>query len=242
MTAPLIAVPAYRLAEGRITRWEQGGYAVPEKYVDGIRRAGGRPLLLAAPDGGSAEEILAPFDGLCLIGGGDIDPFLYGTEPHQEIYGLNRDRDDLEIALTRHAVERGMPVLGICRGIQIANVAFGGSLHQHLPDLGINGHGSPTATNDAYRPVRQEVEADSKLAAALGTTSLTGSCAHHQAVDSLGQGLRAVARSGDDLVEGIEREEGWFVAVQWHPEVTAAADAIQQNLFDAFVGQAAGLA
>jgi gamma-glutamyl-gamma-aminobutyrate hydrolase PuuD len=240
MSAPLIAVPAYRLPKGRITRWEQGGYAVPEKYVEGIRRAGGRPLLLTAPVDGSPEEILAPFDGLCLIGGGDIDPFLYGTEPHQEIYGLNRDRDDLELALIRHAAGIGMPVLGICRGIQIANVAFGGSLHQHLPDLGINGHGSPTAGDDAYRPVRQEVEPGSKLASALGATSLTGSCAHHQAVDSLGKGLRAVARSGDDLIEGIEKEDGWLVAVQWHPEVTAAVDPVQQALFGAFVLEAAG--
>lgn len=238
MSTPLIAVPTYRLAPGRISHWEQGGHAAPEKYVDSIRRAGGRPVLLTAPDEAEAAEILEPFDALCLIGGGDIDPFLYGTEPHDEIYGMNRDRDVLEIALSREAAARQMPTLAICRGIQIANVAFGGTLIQHLPDLGITRHGTPNGADSFYATDPKRVDPDSKLAAALGQTELTGMCSHHQAVDTAGEGLRAVAWSEPGLIEGLEREDGWFVCVQWHPEVTSAEDAAQQNLFNALVAAA----
>jgi putative glutamine amidotransferase len=237
---PLIAVPAYHLASGRITRWEQGGFAAPEWYVDGIMRAGGRAALLASPDEGDAAEILDRFDGLMLIGGGDIDPFLYDTEPHDLTYGMNRDRDLLEIALARTAAERGVPTLGICRGIQIANVAFGGSLIQHLPDLGITRHGVPNGHDGAYVADPKRIEPGSRLAAALGgATDLTAMCSHHQGIDRVGDGLREVAWSEPGLVEGLERDDGWFVTVQWHPEVTAATDPIQQGLFDALVREAA---
>jgi putative glutamine amidotransferase len=238
MSRPLIAIPAYRLDRGRVTRWEQGALAVPEKYVDSVTRAGGRAVLLTSPDDGDPAEILEPFDGLMLIGGGDIDPFLYGTEPHEKIYGINRDRDLLEIALAKTAAAQDLPTLAICRGIQIANVAFGGTLHQHLPDLAIAGHGAPRTTADPYRPQRIEVEEGTRIAAALGAPSVSGRCAHHQAIDTIGDGLIPVARSDDGLVEGLERADGWFVAVQWHPEVTAATDPTQQGLFDALVAEA----
>ena len=238
MSKPLIAVPAYRLAAGRITRWDAGGFAAPEWYVESLARAGARPVLLTSPDDGDPAEILEPFDGLLLMGGGDIDPFLYGTEPHDETYGMNRDRDELEIGLARAAAESQLPTLGICRGIQIANVAFGGSLIQHLPDLGIGGHGVPSGEDGSYVAGPKRIQPGSKLAAALGSTEITGLCSHHQAVDTPGEGLKAVAWQDPGLIEGLEREDGWFVTVQWHPEASASTDPIQQSLFDAFVREA----
>lgn len=237
-TKPLIAIPAYRLASGRVTRWSDSGFAVPAAYVDAIHRAGGRAVLLTFPDDSDPAEILAPFDGLMLIGGGDVDPFLYDTEPHDALYGVNRDRDKLEIALIRAAVETGKPTLAICRGIQVANVAFGGTLHQHLPDLGAVGHGVPAGADGSYVAGEKRIQGGSRLAAILGGDRMSGSCSHHQAVDVLGEGLIPTAWTEDGIVEGLEREAGWFVAVQWHPEVTAAANAQQQALFEALVGQA----
>lgn len=239
MTKPLIAVPGYHLPAGRITRWDGGGHAVPEAYVAGVQRAGGRAVLLTIPDEDDPAEILRPFDGLLLIGGGDIDPFLYGTEPHDEIYGMNRARDELEIGLARAAAKRRLPTLAICRGIQIANVAFGGGLIQHLPDQRIAGHGVPSGTNGAYVAGPKRIEPGSKLAQALGATEISALCSHHQAVDTIGDGLVPVAWQDPGLVEGLERADGWFVAVQWHPEVNAATDPTQQALFDALVREAA---
>lgn len=242
MSRPLIAVPAYRLAPGRITKWDAGGLAAPEWYVDAVIRAGGRPVMLASPDDDDPAEILKPFDGLLLIGGGDIDPFLYGTEPHDQTYGMNRHRDELEIGLAKAAAASGLPTLGICRGIQIANVAFGGSLIQHLPDLGIAGHGVPSGDDGAYVPGPKRIEPGSKLAEALGATEITGLCSHHQAVDTPGKGLTPVAWQDPGLIEGLEHKDGWFVTVQWHPEVTAATDPIQQALFDSLVQKASAAA
>ena len=235
---PLIAIPAYRLAAGRVTKWSDSGFAVPAAYVDAIHRAGGRAVLLTSPDDSDPSEILAPFDGLMLIGGGDIDPFLYDTEPHEKIYGMNRDRDELEIGLIKAAVESNTPTLAICRGIQIANVAFGGTLHQHLPDLGATGHGVPAGTDGAYVAGERRTQEGSLLAGILGADGIPGNCNHHQAVDILGEGLVPTAWTEDGIIEGLEREDGWFVAVQWHPEVTAARDPQQQALFGALVDRA----
>jgi len=237
---PLIAIPAYRLPAGRITKWSDGGFAVPETCVDAIHRAGGRAVLLTSPDEADASEILAPFDGLLLIGGGDIDPFLYDTEPHDEVYGMNRDRDELEIGLARAAVAADKPTLAICRGIQIANVAFGGTLHQHLPDLGAAGHGVPAGTAGSYVAGEKRIQDGSLLAGILGADRIIAKCSHHQAVDILGEGLKPTAWTDDGIVEGLEREDGWFVAVQWHPEVAAAEDTRQQALFEALVDRAQG--
>ncbi len=196
-------------------------------------------MLLTSPDEASTEEVLAPFDALLLIGGGDIDPFLYDTEPHDSLYRMNRARDIFEIDLVRTAAEvRRMPVLAVCRGIQVANVAFGGTLHQHLPDLGINDHGDPQG--DGYVTQEVELQEGSALAGIVGATQLKTWCSHHQAVDNIGEGLRAVGWSEDGLVEALETEgEGWLICVQWHPEVAAENDPKQQALFDALVHEAA---
>ena len=235
MPAPLIAIPAPHLRPGRVKGWTPGAYAVSELYVDAVRRAGGRPILLTSPDDASPEEVLEPFDGLLLVGGGDIDPFLYDTEPHDALYGMDRGRDLFEVGLMQTAAEvRRMPVLAICRGIQIANVAFGGTLHQHLPDLGIEEHGHPQ--DDGYVHVGVEIDEGSTLAEIVGNTHVEASCSHHQAVDSIGDGLHTVGRGTGGIVEALETDgDGWLIAVQWHPEVTAATDPGQQALFTALV-------
>jgi len=237
VTTPLIAVSAYHLGSGRVTHWGQGGFAVPELYVQGLRRAGARPVLLTWPDEADPSEVLEPFDGLLLVGGGDVDPALYNATPHKQTSGVDRDRDEFEIALSRTAAEHSLPTLAICRGIQVANVAFGGTLRQHLPDLGITGHGAPTEA-DGYVSVEVQVEPGSRLAEALGAARVTGRCSHHQAVDSPGENLRPVAWSNDGVLEGLERSDGWFVCVQWHPEISAAEGPQQQILFDALVTRA----
>ncbi len=237
MSAPLIAVPAYRLPNGRVTRWWEGAIAAPEKYADAVFRAGGRPAMLASPDPGPPEEVLSRFDGLLLLGGGDVDPFLYDTEPHERLYGVNRERDLLEMSLCTAAASMAIPTLAICRGIQIANVAFGGSLHQHLPDLGITDHGLPQE-DDGYAKHEVTIDEGSRLAGICGAGRIGVNSSHHQAVDRIGDGLTPVARSDDSLVEALERSDGWFVAVQWHPEQTAPDESSQQGLFDELVRRA----
>jgi putative glutamine amidotransferase len=235
----LIGVIAYGLSPGRVEGWRSGAAAVPSPYLECLRRGGTRPVLITAPDEGTPGESLEPFDGLVLIGGGDIDPSRYGQTQHPEAYGVDRDRDALEVDLLLEADRNEMPVLGICRGLQVVNVAFGGTLHQHLPDVpGLDRHRAPSS--GLMHEVK--VNESSRLHAACGQSALEASSWHHQGIDRLGEGLVPVAWSGDGLVEAIERPDGWVVAVQWHPEETAATDPAQQALFDAFARQARGRA
>ena len=141
----LIAVPAYHLRPGRVTGWQDGAEAVPRKYVDAFRRAGLRPAMLSPPEPAGVDEVLEPFAGLALLGGGDVDPLRYAPDRDANVYGVEQERDELELALARHAVDTGLPLLAICRGLQVVNVALGGTLHQHLPSVGIHGHGAPEA-------------------------------------------------------------------------------------------------
>jgi putative glutamine amidotransferase len=242
MVAPLIAVPAYRLSARRVTHWTGGGFAVPEAYVLAARRAGAVSLAVMESDPDTAVRVIDSVGGLMLLGGGDLDPALYGAERHPEVYGVDRDRDAVEIAMTRAAIERGMPVLAICRGIQVLNVALGGTLIQHLPDLpGLVQHGIPGGGTPVAHQVK--VSPESELARITGAEVLTCSSHHHQALDRLGDGLVVTARSDDGVVEAVEHEGSrWTVAVQWHPEDTAADDPAQQALFDGLAGQARGYA
>jgi gamma-glutamyl-gamma-aminobutyrate hydrolase PuuD len=182
-----------------------------------------------------AEELLGPFDALVLVGGGDVEPRHYGQTPGDHVYGLEPDRDELEIALLHAADRTGVPALCICRGMQVMNVAFGGTLLQHLPALeGLLEHGVPVDDTVSTHDVR--VAPGSRLASSTGAEVLSCSSHHHQAVDRVGDGLTATGWSPDGLVEAIEREgEGWILGVQWHPEDTAAEDGSQQALFDALV-------
>lgn len=239
---PLIAVVAYHLGGDRVARWPEGGYGVPSPYLDALRRAGARTAIIAPGEEGNPEEILEPFDGLLLVGGGDIDPARYGGGSNDHLYGIEPDRDEFEIELIRTADRIGLPTLCICRGMQVMNVAFGGSLHQHLPDVpGLIEHGVPiegTLTIHDVDPVM-----GSRLAAVTKAGSLAAASHHHQGIDRLGDGLEATGRTEDGLIEAIERvvpdqqdtRATWMLGVQWHPEETAERDPAQQSLFDALV-------
>ena len=237
---PLIAIVAYHLGEDRVARWPEGGYGVPKLYLDALRRAGARTAILSPGEEGTPEEILEPFDGLLLIGGGDIDPARYGGGSSEHLYGIEPDRDRFEIELVRTADRIALPTLCICRGLQVMNVAFGGTLHRHLPDVpGLIEHGVPIEGTLTIHDV--DPAAGSRLAAVTKAGPLASASHHHQGIDRLGDGLEATGRTEDGLIEAIERvvpdqqdpRATWMVGVQWHPEETAEHDPAQQSLFDA---------
>ncbi len=240
MGRTLVAVVGYHLPNGRIHKWETGGFAVPESYIQALDRAGGTPAMLSPGTGGIADggdRLLERFDALVLVGGGDVDPRRYGQDPHPSLYGMDPERDGMEFELLLAADLIGMPTLAICRGAQVMNVAFGGSLLQHLPDVpGLSPHGIPGGGAAAAHDVK--VAESSRLFSAAGRTVLACSSHHHQGLDRLGDGITAVGWSGDGLVEAIERDRGWMLGAQRHPEDTAATDPGQQALFDALVEQA----
>lgn len=243
MTSPVfVAVPGYRLAAGGVPPWAGGGYGLPRPYIDALHRAGLQPVILPAVAAADADPdgILAPFAGLLLAGGGDIEPARYGAVPHPSEYGIDGERDDLELDLARAALATRVPVLAICRGLQVVNVACGGTLWQHLPEVeGVDVHGDPTALRSTRHDV--DVRPASRLAEAVGRDRVLGCVSHHhQGVAKVGAGLEPAAWAGDGLVEALEPADGdgWLVAVQWHPEVTAGDDPVQQRLFDAFAEQA----
>ena len=189
-------------------------------YVTAIENAGLVPLVVPPlSDPAAAERILAGVDGLVLTGGEDVDPQYFGEDRHPKLGTVSRARDATEIALISAARRLRMPVLAICRGIQVLNVECGGSLIQDIAAqrpgaLEHNGHGS---RDQAMHPVR--IEENSILALATGATHLDVNSLHHQAIDRLGAGLRVSATAPDGIIEGVESCDDWWVlAVQWHPE------------------------
>jgi putative glutamine amidotransferase len=234
---PTIGIVSYHLRPGRVTNWNVGGYGLPENYVDAVRRAGGRATLLLPGDDRSPAELLDAVDALMLIGGGDVEASRYGQEPSETVYGVEPDRDALEIELLLEADGRGTPTLCICRGMQVMNVAFGGSLTQDLPsDARFVEHGTPSGADAVVHDVK--LAGGRAIARAANADVVACSSHHHQGVDDLGEGVVATGWSEDGLVEAIERETGWMVGAQWHPEDTAPADPAQQGLFDELVRRA----
>jgi putative glutamine amidotransferase len=238
---PLVAVPAYPVRSGRIEGWVDAGVAVPEPYLAALKRAGAQEAVLMpeAMSPTDAADLLDHFDGLLLLGGGDLDPGTYGAVPDTHNYGMSDPRDAFELALARAAIDRGLPTLAVCRGSQVLNVGLGGSLDQHITGRdGLIGHGTPGVEGGAtLHPV--SIDADSRLGRAMDAATAEVSSHHHQAMDRLGAGLRVTARAPDGIVEGIELDgDAWIVGAQWHPEDTAGRDPVQQSLFDAFVREA----
>ena len=235
-TMPVIAVPTYQLRAGAVPRWRRGAHALPEQYAATLALAGAQAVLLPTGAVGDPVALLARCDGLLLAGGGDVDPGRYGQAPAAELQRPDPRRDELELALLAAADDQDLPVLAICRGMELLNVAAGGTLHQHLPDVA--GTQLHRAAGDEELLHDVHVAAGSRLADATGATLVRGVSSHHQGVDKLGDGLSAVAWSADGLVEGVERTRGWVIGVQWHPERTAATDPAQAALFARFTAAA----
>jgi putative glutamine amidotransferase len=229
----------YRLAPGRVSMWPWGAFAVPDAYVQATLRGGGLPAIVppSALESTSAPALVDRFDALMLCGGGDVEPSRFGVEPTDHLYGVDPGRDRFEVDVLRAAEAADAPTLAICRGLQVLNVAFGGTLHQHLPEVpGMGPHGVPPADEAVLHGV--EVDPSSLIARVIGSTSLKGLAHHHQGIDRLGDGLVATGRTDDGLVEAVERPGWWMLAVQWHPEETAQDDPQQQALFDALIDRA----
>ncbi len=217
---PLIGICA---AVERVSWGVWNGYEVtlvPRSYVRAVQRAGGLGIVLP-PDEAVATDpglLLDRVDGLILAGGADVDPASYGAEPHAETLGTWPDRDRFEIALARAALERDLPVLGICRGMQLLNVALGGTLDQHLPDS--VGHGTHRAVSGTFGEHHVRLAPDSLACAAAGMEGFVVFSHHHQGVEQVGEGFRVSGWSvDDDLVEAIELPDKRFaLGVVWHPE------------------------
>jgi putative glutamine amidotransferase len=224
---PVIGICA-PLEHARWAVWDMPAALVAANYLEAIWAAGGRSLLIA-PDPALIEDpdsVLACVDGVLLVGGADIAASRYGAESHVESEMSQPVRDAVEIALVLAATTRGLPVLGICRGLQIINVAYGGTLRQHLPDeLAATTHRRVTGQFAGNQ--HDVIVAPNSLAAqAIGSTAHEVVSHHHQAVDRLGEGLLMTGWSDDGVVEAIEAPDGYLLGVQWHPEADATSGVI----------------
>ncbi|MGH1563911.1 gamma-glutamyl-gamma-aminobutyrate hydrolase family protein [Mumia sp. DW29H23] len=198
--------------------WDVQASFLPRIYLDGVTRAGGVVILLPPQPADGADRVLDGLDGLVLTGGKDVDPASYGQEPHPLTDDPRRDRDAWERALVDGALARELPVLGICRGAQVLNVALGGTLHQHVPD--VVGHPRHQLGDAVFSTTTAHVVPGTRLAGIVGD-AVDGQCYHHQGLDRLGDGLVVSARADDGTVEAVEMPAAPFVvAVQWHPEET----------------------
>jgi gamma-glutamyl-gamma-aminobutyrate hydrolase PuuD len=226
---PVVGITTY-LTRATFESWEEDVALVPADYVRAIERAGGRPLLVP-PNEDGIDETLAALDGLIFSGGSDLDPELYGQDLHPETKGVVPERDRGELALLQAALARDMPVLAVCRGSQVLNVALGGDLVQHLPDL--VRHDNHKHTPGEYADHGVTLEPDTRLAALLGDHAPVKSH-HHQGFGRLGSGLREAGRAEDGTLEAIEDPSKRFaLGVLWHPE--AGKD---MRLFEALVAEA----
>jgi len=221
---PLIGLTTY-LEQAQTGVWDVPASFLPKVYFEAVNRAGGIAVLLPPQpvDAEIANRVLDSLDGLIVTGGKDVDPALYGQEPHPTTDAPRTDRDTWEGALLTAAIARGLPFLGICRGAQVLNVALGGTLHQHLPDVigttRYNLGGGIFAENEVA------VESASTLGTLVGD-GITVKSYHHQAIDTVAEGLVVTARSDDGTIQAVELASVPFgVAVQWHPEEDAAEDA-----------------
>lgn len=231
MTAsPLIGITTYAANENHEV-------TLPANYISAVRRAGGVPVLIA-PGETQTVSLFDRLDGIVLAGGGDICPSCYGGDQHDAVYMVDAERDRMELELARLTIDRGMPTLAICRGIQIINVMLGGTLHNHLPDVVGESvlHRAPPREPIPH-PV--EVEQGSRVAATMEATHIEPMSWHHQAIHQVAEPLSVVARAPDGIVEAVEMpDHPWLLCVQWHPEITADRDMSQQRLFEGLVRQA----
>jgi putative glutamine amidotransferase len=220
MSRPLIGISA-AVEQARWASWDVVVAMAPQTYATAVQRAGGLAVILPPDPAATADPdlILDRIDGLLLAGGSDIDPATYGAEPAPETTGFRPERDEFEVALLRRAIERDQPSLGICRGMQMLNVARGGTVEQHLPDRlgGSVRHREVPGTFSAHEVA---IVPDSLAARAIGAERAEVKSHHHQGVARLGDGLDVSGRSlDDDLIEAIEMpDRGYALGVLWHPE------------------------
>lgn len=224
MSRPVVGITTY-VTDARWGYWNLEAALIPFDYVKAVEKAGGRPVLVP-PSTEGIEETLDALDAVVFTGGSDLDPEFYGEKAHPETVGVVRMRDEAELALLRAALERDMPVLGICRGIQVLNVGLGGDLEQHLEGHRHEPPGQFIAHDVAIEP-------NTRLAGMLGERTTVMSH-HHQGIKTLAPGLVETARADDGLLEAVEAPERRFtVGVLWHPE--AGQDA---RLFETLVDEA----
>ncbi len=227
--SPLIGLTSYGVDD-------RGRVNLPQEYVSAVVRAGGMPVLIP-PGQPDLDALLERIDGFLLAGGGDLHPRWYGGREHLALYGLNEERDRTELDLARRVLEERRPTFAICRGLQVVNVALGGSLHVHLPDV----FGESVLHRAPPRepiPHSVRVDPESRLFGHMRSAQIEPMSWHHQALDELAPGLRPVAWAADEVVEAVEREgHESFLGVQWHPELTASEDPTQHRLFEEFLRQ-----
>lgn len=242
MSRPLIAVAGRIAAAGRVSR--SAISFAGRVYLDAVIRAGGEPITLSPRElrHDEALDLIGRFDGLVLMGGSDVDPHLYGQQRQPHVYGVIPEQDHFEAALVHAAIDSKTPTLAVCRGIQLVNVALGGTLIQHIGDLAGSVQHAPDKFPAGQDYVLHDVSIDkgTKLSAAMHTTTARVASFHHQGLDEIAKGLKVSARSADGLVEGLEHTGSgqWLIGVQWHPEDTASTDPHQQSLYDALVQRA----
>ncbi len=236
MAAPLIGITSADRAEEvvTVTPWYDENYAVPAPYVDAVRRAGGTPLLLP-PGEANWDRWLEILDGVIVTGGVDVAAEHYeGDSDHPHQQAPRHARDETELALAKALAAGSIPALFVCRGMQVLNVAMGGSLHQHLAEhIDDNIH---KLEGDGWAYHEAHLKPGSRVGEASGTDVVHGATGHHQSVNEIAPGLEPTAWAIDGVVEALEVPGAtWLVAVQWHPEVTADRDSAQQGLFDDLV-------
>ena len=222
---PLIGVTTSEVRRKKDARpLPQGDLRQPEivlglTYAGAVEDAGGVPVVLPPLESRDVAPLVDQLAGICVSGGPDIDPAAYGAEPHERLGPVEPGLDAFELAVVRRADALGIPVLGICRGCQVINVARGGTLHQHVPDVsdGSVAHRQAESGRETTHDVR--IDPESRLAAIVGPEELDVNAFHHQAVDRPGRGLRPVAWADDGIVEAIESDgDALFLGVQWHVE------------------------
>jgi putative glutamine amidotransferase len=230
MSRPIIGITTY-VTSARWGYWDTEAALVPAAYVRAIELAGGRPVLIP-PSEEAVDETLAAVDGLVFSGGSDLDPELYDQEPHDETYGIVPQRDRAELTLLEAALARDMPVLAVCRGSQVLNVARGGDLVQHLPD--VVGDEKHKHTPGTFADHDVTLEPGTRLAELLGAHAPVKSH-HHQGFGRVGDGLRVAAHAEDGTIEAVEDPSHRFAfGVLWHPE-----EGEDLKLFEELVGAAA---
>jgi putative glutamine amidotransferase len=230
MSRPIIGLTTYR-ERARWGAWDRLADLQSTLYTDAVAASGGS-VLLVPPAASGVVDVLRALDALVVSGGADVDPATYDAPAHVAAGPFRADRDGAEMALVRAAVESGVPVLGICRGMQVLNVALGGDLLQHLPEIeGVLPHQEAPGV---FSTRAVTFDADSWIGRTLGD-SVPTACHHHQAVGRIAPGLRIVGRADDGTPEAIEADDGRPVfGVQWHPEQLD-----DRRIFEAFVGLAA---